>query len=526
MASADDPDTGQQQQNNNVTHLPTTTGDDEDMDTSTDMSIEIPASQMIRHLMQQNASLTAELTELNKQIASQNAKIAELQELLSQALQTRKRTLSSSSSDDPEATGILSDVEREIQKDSAGSFETLKKPDNKKSKTDTSSVPQKPPSDTQKTQTKPSQPNPTGSKPTNPNFAAIPNNTLTSTATTTNNTPPMSIPNPNSTPKANKPVPIVIRDAAKWPKIARDLKGLKINCSPGRRIQLGVTVTPETIKDYRSMIQYLNQFKFEYHTHLLDEERCLNVILKKLQGIPIEEVKESLIEQGFTPLEIYHLKTKGDNSQRLIKVRLPQEQKAIFDIREVCHMTCTVEHQKATGDPSQCHNCNEFYHIATKCRADPVCLKCAEKHHFSKCPKPRDSPAKCCLCGGPHTANYGGCPKHPKNLKKNRSTANQKTTAPASTLAPIPKITTPLSATYSTTPSPVGTYANPVSVPEVQKSKPIQNSQHLIPKNSPTIDPQTQQIISLFTEMQQKFNTMIDGMAKTLVSVLMPQSPN
>lgn len=114
----------------------------------------------------------------------------------------------------------------------------------------------------------------------------------------------------------------------------------------------------------------------------------------------------------------------------------------------------------------------------------------------------------------------------PKTSKKNRSTANQKTTAPASTLAPIPKITTPLSATYSTTPSPVGTYANPVSVPEVQKSKPIQNSQHLIPKNSPTIDPQTQQIISLFTEMQQKFNTMIDGMAKTLVSVLMPQSPN
>lgn len=194
MASADDPDTGQQQQNNNVTHLPTTTGDDEDMETSTDMSIEIPASQMIQHLMQQNASLTAELSELNKQIASQNATITELQELLSQALQTRKRTLSSSSSEDPEATGILSDVEREIQKDSAGSSETLKKPDTKKSKTDTSSVPQKPPIDTQKTQTKPSQLNPTGSKPTNPNFAANPNNTLTSTETTTNMTPPTSTP--------------------------------------------------------------------------------------------------------------------------------------------------------------------------------------------------------------------------------------------------------------------------------------------------------------------------------------------
>lgn len=51
--------------------------------------------------------------------------------------------------------------------------------------------------------------------------------------------------------------------------------------------------------------------------------------------------------------------------------------------------------------------------------APPRC-KCAEEHHTAGCKKSKDTLAKCANCSGAHPANYGACPKHPKNLKKER----------------------------------------------------------------------------------------------------------
>ena len=38
-----------------------------------------------------------------------------------------------------------------------------------------------------------------------------------------------------------------------------------------------------------------------------------------------------------------------------------------------------------------------------------MCMKCGGKHNTTDCKKPRDAPATCALCNGPHTVNYKGC---------------------------------------------------------------------------------------------------------------------
>lgn len=309
-------------------------------------------------------------------------------------------------------------------------------------------------------------------------------------------------------PKTAKPVPIVIRDISKWNIIMKDFKNLKIKHEIAKRTSSGISLKPTTVDDYRQAVRYLTNFKIQYHTHLLLEERSLNVVIKGLHGLPTEEIEEDLIEKGFHPHEVYYLKTRSKNGKSLIKVRLPRDEKNIYDLRVICHMTCTVEAQKANGEAPQCHNCNEFYHIASKCFAAPRCLKCAGNHHFKECKKPKDTAPKCCLCNGEHTANYGGCPKNPKNVKKAHNSRPQSTSQPQ-TKAPMPILQNfpPL----NSHPSPPGSYAKP-EVPE----KLTQKSQKT------TRDAGSKAIQDLFTNMQEQFNNMMQNMATAMISVMLP----
>ncbi|KAF0767520.1 PRE C2HC domain-containing protein, partial [Aphis craccivora] len=52
------------------------------------------------------------------------------------------------------------------------------------------------------------------------------------------------------------------------------------------------------------------------------------------------------------------------------------------------------------------------------CYYYPRCVKCDEDHLSESCNKSKDSPARCALCSGEHTANYKGCPSYKKIIKK------------------------------------------------------------------------------------------------------------
>ncbi|GFX09394.1 nucleic-acid-binding protein from transposon X-element [Trichonephila clavipes] len=75
--------------------------------------------------------------------------------------------------------------------------------------------------------------------------------------------------------------------------------------------------------------------------------------------------------------------------------------------------------------PSQCYRCHEFYHQSRLCNRTPKCLKCSGNYLTADCKKSTKSPAKCANCGGPHTANYSGCPSNPINRKQQKKQPNK-----------------------------------------------------------------------------------------------------
>jgi len=65
----------------------------------------------------------------------------------------------------------------------------------------------------------------------------------------------------------------------------------------------------------------------------------------------------------------------------------------------------------------QCIRCQQYGHTHKYCNKPFNCVKCGGHHNSDTCIKPRDSPAKGALCGGPHLANYKGCEQHNNILK-------------------------------------------------------------------------------------------------------------
>lgn len=58
---------------------------------------------------------------------------------------------------------------------------------------------------------------------------------------------------------------------------------------------------------------------------------------------------------------------------------------------------------------SQCLNCQDYGHTRAYCGYPARCVRCSANHSSSECTKSRDTPAKCVLYSGDHSANYKGC---------------------------------------------------------------------------------------------------------------------
>ncbi|KAL4113610.1 hypothetical protein QTP88_017204 [Uroleucon formosanum] len=98
----------------------------------------------------------------------------------------------------------------------------------------------------------------------------------------------------------------------------------------------------------------------------------------------------------------------------------------IYKIQFLLNTKIVVEKPHPRKGPPQCHLCQIYGHTRSYCHYVPRCVKCGEEHLSVSCNKSKDSPAKCALCSGDHTANFKGCPAY-KKLNKNKPKISPKT---------------------------------------------------------------------------------------------------
>ncbi|KAL1117940.1 hypothetical protein AAG570_004253 [Ranatra chinensis] len=135
----------------------------------------------------------------------------------------------------------------------------------------------------------------------------------------------------------------------------------------GRARMHEVMLTPSTPDAYRSIIRYLTEGKYAFHTYQIKSERAYRVVLRGLhRHVPLHEITRDIEEQGHKE-----------------------------------------PHKRS--DVVQCTRCQQFRHTKSYCNHPPRCVRCAGEHDSTTCLKRRETPATCALCSRDHPANYRGC---------------------------------------------------------------------------------------------------------------------
>lgn len=135
------------------------------------------------------------------------------------------------------------------------------------------------------------------------------------------------------------------------------------------------------------------------------------------------------------PLPIFYvdLKPKANN-------------KDIYNIKLLMNTCVQFEAPHAKREIPQCTRCQRYGHTKNYCYNNPRCVKCAENHLTSDCPrKTRDEEVRCVNCNEHHPANYRGCMIHKQLQQKiypamrERIKSPTKTTLQGATFAQVLK---------------------------------------------------------------------------------------
>lgn len=252
--------------------------------------------------------------------------------------------------------------------------------------------------------------------------------TITKTQPQTGTIPPQTMTTaPKILTKRNTIPPIVLRDKNKWTNLQTRLRLDKIGYTRAINASEGIRIYPATDDDYRHMIRLVDNEKVPYHSYKLPEDQNLKVVLR---GIPSEYdtdmVTRELTDRHFPPIKTIRLtKTKDGKTipMPLVLVIMDKTHRKIYDITDLLGLKITVEPLKNTRSNGQCYRCQLYGHAQGMCRAPHRCVRCGGAHMAHACPKATSEAPTCANCGGPHPANYGGCPLNPKN----RLTTRQQT---------------------------------------------------------------------------------------------------
>ena len=82
--------------------------------------------------------------------------------------------------------------------------------------------------------------------------------------------------------------------------------------------------------------------------------------------------------------------------------------------------------RNAATRSTRCRFCQSHSHTTHDCCITaPICQYCAGNHFMADCDK-ATAVKKCINCGGPHTANFGGCKYNKEEISKNQNTIRSK----------------------------------------------------------------------------------------------------
>lgn len=168
--------------------------------------------------------------------------------------------------------------------------------------------------------------------------------------------------------------------------------------------------------------------QLEYYTYQLKSERLYRFVVRGLpSSLEVKDIEEEIRELGHDVTNVLNIQRKKNINGDIkiykfplfyVDIRQKENNKSVFDIKELLNCKVRIEPPKKTNAIPQCTNCQQLGHTKSFCCKQAKCVKCAGDHHTRICTKTSNSAATCALCNEKgHPASYKGCPIYQKKLK-------------------------------------------------------------------------------------------------------------
>lgn len=190
-----------------------------------------------------------------------------------------------------------------------------------------------------------------------------------------------------------------------------------------------IKVQANTVSSYKTLKKFCDDKDIPSHTHQLKSDRPFKVMLKNLHhSFPIASLTDALNAMGHTVRRInkvWNKKFQYFYNMFKVELEVADNNKDAYNINYIDNMEVVVEPPYKSQLPPQCTNCQQTFHTKNYCKNKPKCVICGQQHKTQDCTLDKSAPPKCANCGGPHTANYGGCEYLSKYAKKQSAPLSQ-----------------------------------------------------------------------------------------------------
>lgn len=176
-----------------------------------------------------------------------------------------------------------------------------------------------------------------------------------------------------------------------------------------------IKIMANNVDSYKKLIALIRKENLIGHTFTCKEDKAYRVVLKNLHfSTPADIIREELLKHGHVVrgqiINARHRQTKTPLSTFFINLEPNTNNNDIFNIKFISNYSVKFEVPRKSNNIPQCMRCQQYGHTKNNCMRPYRCVKCAEAHNSTDCPKlDRTKPATCALCLADHPANYKGC---------------------------------------------------------------------------------------------------------------------
>ena len=233
----------------------------------------------------------------------------------------------------------------------------------------------------------------------------------------TNNNDQIIKENTTQAPKKKLHVPPIVVKVSNFYELSQKLNSTGIKLTY-KHMSVGTSIVTNNKEDHTIVIEYLKRENIGFFTHDIKSNQPFKVVLRGLQAISENELKDELCNKGLTPLAIFPMKRKigisgrdqpflihfpkADVDLKTLKLRIPN----------IFYTIIRWEPYINTRDgPTFCNNCLQNGHGTRNCNMAAKCNICGKDHKTALCPISDSAIRKCANCNGNHPASSASCPK-------------------------------------------------------------------------------------------------------------------